>query len=743
MKAVCLFLLFILTTELSAQHLRYKDIFPLFPEMSNQELKNTLKEYISTDPNHAHANFRLAMAYEKSYKTADVLTNPQFVLANAQQAKLRFFKAKLVVDDKEVDHNNEYYFQTFKISDSKGKPAVPFNVVQKKILNGLDSADICLQRVPPIYSSFTKSVKHYDKAVKIFAAINSTFVTLNDLYLYYNQDTEKQLKDLQLNYDSAKYYFDDYLALVSSYPIPDHHQSYRIKPIETYRLDGLITSLNFLTDKIEFWDYSSWAQEIQNFINGDIRSLRRRLLEEEDKLDQSLTKIDHSNGEGIVPMKLDKQLAYTLNNFDRQSLVLALLDYKAYKQEWLLKSKSFTPDTTFSYRNAENYSALIYFDRKADTLAQVIKNRLSQDKFRKHVDFLNKYYGSLTGLQGYAAKEKTEIDNLYKNYGAQLEKEVVGLITPLLIKPEETKIIKVGKWSIPNNPVEPSQELMDKGDPLTLKKLKTVDGGFYLTGIYKADKKISNLSSFLVRVNPDGKAAWIKNFENKIDSLSKVADANNFIAGVELTKEGCAVVLQSSGTSSATKLNTFYYFNDKGDQKLKIKLKDAGYPRQLSYLEKSNSFVLVLKGTEEKNNPSINEPITIIGLNILGELQWKHVVEVTGSFTELVNLTTGSMLVGNYSLLKDHNSQELRTKSATESNPFLVMMNNQGDISGIIPIAVPESVKIFKVVKVNDTSINLIGRKETDSAETKAISPDEKLVHLMVSQNGQVIYSNL
>jgi hypothetical protein len=744
MRFVYFILLLILATELPAQHLRYKDIVPLLPDMRNQEIKNTLKEYLATDPDHPHANFRLALAYEKNYKTADVLTNPQFILANAQQAKIRFFKAKLVVDEKEVSRNNEYYFQTFRISDDKGKPAVTFSVVQKKILDGLDSADICLKKVPPIYRSFTKSVRLYDKAVKIFAAMNSNFLTLNDLLLNYNQDIEKQIKELQVNYDSAKFYFDQYLTLVGTYPIPGHHQNYRVKPIVTYRLDGLITSLNFLTDKIEFWDYASWAREIQRFVNQDILALRKRLMEEEEKIDQSLTRIDHSNGEGISPVKLDKQLAYNLNNFDHQSLALALIDYKAYKQQWMIRTKTFTADTTFSYRNAENYSSLIYFDRQADTLTQVIKDRLTSEKFRKHTDFLDKYYGNLNGLQGYLSKEKTQIDNSYKTYGAQLENEVVGFIRPPQVKADENKIIKSGKWNINNNPVEATPELLDKGDPLTLKKIKTIDGGFYLTGIYKADKKTAPISSFLMRVGPDGKAAWIKNFENKIDSLSKGPDASNFIAAIELTKEGCALALQTIGTSTNSKLNTFIYFNDKGEVKLKVKLKDTSYPRQLSYIEKSNSFVLVLKGNEEKNNSGVNDPITVIGLNILGDLLWKRLIDVTGSFTELVNLTNGNMLVGNFMTLKDHTNKERRTKAALESNPFLATINNQGDITRILPITLPQSVRIFKVVKVNDSCINLIGRRETlDSPDVKTILPDEKLVHLMVNQDGRVIYSNL
>jgi hypothetical protein len=730
-----------------AQHLRYKDIFPQLPQMTNQEIKNTLKEYILTDLDHPNANFRLALAYEKSYKTADPLTNTEYVLANAAQAKLRFFKAKQLVDEREVNRNNDYYFQTFKIADSKGKPDVPFAVVLRKITNGFDSANLFIDKIPAIHKHFSKSVNFYDKAVKTFAAINSSFLTLNDLYMDCNETTLGQLNDLQNFYDSATSSFDRYLVLVSEFPVTQHRQKYGVKPIVTYRLDGLLTNLNFLTNKVELWDYASWAKQIKSFVNTEVQSLRKRLVDEEEKLDKSLALIDQSTGEGIIPVKVDKQLTYNLNNYDRQSLVLALFNYKAFKQQWLLKTKVFTPDTTVSYRNAENYSAFIYLNRSADTLLNSVKTRLTLEKIHKHNDFLLKYYGNQNGIETYHSKEKELIGDKFKDYTSHLRSEIIGLMSPPTIESKSLsdKIIRLGKWTVPTVVSTINQELIDKGDPITLRSIKNFDGGICLSGIYKADKKSSSLSSFVMRINPDGKAAWIKNFEYKIDTLSKMPDANNFIASIDLTKDGCALVVHTSGNLQAGHFNTFVYFNDKGEEKLRVKLKESSYPRQLSYIEKSNSFILVLKGSEEKNNYATSEPMTIIGINILGDITWKRSVDLAGVFTEMINLVDGNMVIGSFMIIKDLNNREHRTKiSSFESNPYIIKFDNQGDLQNIIPVSVPRSVRIIKVLKVNDNSINLIGKEETlDSTGANTISADGKFVHVMINQYGQTIYSNL
>ena len=380
------FIFIAFSTLAIAQNIRYKDLAPTFEGMGAEELKNSLKEYLAQDLDHPNANFRLALLYESNYKTADVLTRYQYVLANAQQAKLRYTKSKQLVDEREVNRNDEYYFPIFKTYDAKGKPNVEFALVSKKITNGIDSATLMINKIPPIYQSFTRSVNFYDNAVKLFSTVNNEYLSLDDVYLYFDADLEKKLGTLKQNYDSARFYFDRYLELTKAFPIPYHKQKYHIKPIVTYRLDVLITRMNFLTNDVEFWDYGAWVDFIHKSVSGEITSLRTRLNQNEARLDDNLTKIAASNGEGVAAIALDKQLVFNLNNYDKQSLVLSILDYKILKQDWLLKTKTFIPDTINLDRNATIYSLLIYSNLSADTLINTVRDRATKEKIKKHSD---------------------------------------------------------------------------------------------------------------------------------------------------------------------------------------------------------------------------------------------------------------------------------------------------------------------------------------------------------------------
>ncbi|MGC4021218.1 MAG: hypothetical protein QM734_04385 [Cyclobacteriaceae bacterium] len=729
----------------NAQRMKFKELFPLMASMNNEELRNSLKEFLAEEKDHPNANFRMALVYEKNYKQTDPLTNYEYVLANAEQAKLRFIKAKQLIDEREVKKNNDYYFPVFKIADVKGEPAVPFAVVSAKLKNGLDSAELFIKKLPPIYTSFTKSVNFYDRAVKNFAYVNSRFLSLDDMYLFYDETLDKQLEELRLAYDSAKSSFDRYLQLIKEYPIPQHHQRYEVKPIVTYRLDGLTTSINFLTDKILFWDYETWVNEVRKSVHGPVSALRNNLNQTEDKIDKTLSQIKESvSGAGIAPVKIDKQLIFNLNNYDKQSLALALLQYKAFKQNWQIQAKSFRADTVFSDRNAEAYSAMIYANRSADTLATEIKERISDDKFGKHKEFFLKYYGTKDGLTKYYSTEKSEVDKTFKDYTNSLQAEVTGLAVSISNAKIENKVLRFGNRNVSLQITVPTKELLNKNEPITLVNKKNPDGSIYLSGIYKADKKLDCKYSFLAKVNPDGKPAWIKNFEFKIDSLSKVPDASNFVSAIELTREGCAVIIHTIDSVRKITQNTLNYFNDKGDEKVKVKLKENDYPRKLNYIEKTNSFILILKGLDVKDDYTTSEPLVAMGINALGDVIWLRKIELAGSFNDIVNLSDGNLLVGNFMILKDQNGKEYRTQVAKkESNPFLVLFNNQGDIIKILPVASTRSTLVLRTIKVNDTSINLLGVEgPIDVLDAKTLSVDDKNIHMMFNKSGQKIYSN-
>jgi hypothetical protein len=737
-------LIYILTAlTASAQRLKYRDLFILLPGLSNEQQKNQLKEYLTDDLDHPNANFRLALLYEANYKKSDPLTEYNFVIANAEQSKTRFFKSKQVVTDKEVDRNVEYYAPIFKTFDAKGKPFVAYPIVSSKINSGLDSATIFLAKVPEIYKNFTKSVNHYDQATKLFARISEEFTSLENLYLLYDADVDKRFTQLKTNYDSSIFFLENYLRLIKEYPIHGHSQKYKVKPIATYRLDGLITRMNFLTNSVDLWDYGTWVDNVRKKVKGDVEDLRLKISKTNETLETTLKQIAISPAGNLpTPSKIDKQLIFNLNNLDRQSVALSILEYKQFKQEWDILHRGKQLDTSLSVRNAEVFTNLIYANRRADTLLQELKSHVSTTKVNKHRDFVIHAFGGQPGLEKYVTTERQFIVNAFNEYGNELRANLLGSAVADPVFTNKENSIKTVRGSVSLLVQTPTPELLDQGVLVTLFNRKNPDGSAYLAGIFK-DKKKNIINSYLMRLNSDGKTAWLKDYSLSIDS-AVVADANTFLGPVVLTQEGCAFIARSEHTTRGDQANTFLYINEKGEERLRKRIKENNFPRTMVYSEKSNAFILSLKGNAKNQNFAAAEPITTLSINVLGEIIWKKEVQLTGTLVDLVPVIDGYLLAGNFLVMKDHTGTEVRTKvSSNQCSPYVVKLSERGDVITSQPFLTPESFYLKRIVKVNDNSVNLLGYSEkVDAGMAKTFSGSDKMIHIMTNRTGQLICSD-
>jgi len=722
---------------------KYSELIPLLPGMSPDQQKHAIKSFLADEREHPNANFRLALLYEKNYRTADPLVNYTFALANAAEAILYLNKAKILCDAREVSRNNEQYWPVFKTLDAKGKPDVPFALVAGKLQRGYDSAEAFVKNIPPIYSAFTKSVNQYDQAVKLFASINSRYASLEDIYLLFNPALKEEMDRLKMHYDSCLTYLDHYLALTKAYPLSGYRHAYKTVPIQTYRLDGLTTSINFLTNEIKLWNYADWVTRIYAHENGHVADLRK-------SIDQAYEKITRNNrtlaalpyGQTASVEKLEKALVFNLSNIDRQSVVLPLLYYESFRQEWLSELKAREPDSVPSRRNSARYSDLIYLNRKADTLVRNIQDAIKPLAADKHKEFVGRIFGSTAGLEKFAREQQAEVDKTFTEYASRLREGVLADTAHYERWVTKDNVFRSPKGAITVSLAEQAvtPEALETGMPITLFNRKNPDGSAYLAGLYTPDKKKNVTFAFLLRINPDGREAWFKNFNVPVDSAS-VNDSHTYLGPVVPTQEGCALLLRSEHRTNPVSLNTFMYLTEKGDIKTNQKLRDVFFPRHILYSERNNSFVVTLKGTAREENISTPEKLVLLQLNVLGEMLWKREIEMTGMFTDVLPLIDGYLVVGNYLIIRDPANRELRTKVAQlEGSPFIARLSDRGEYQKLETVSPGNALFVQRAVKINDNSINLIAfRERLDVAKNKLFTGADGPVHILTNKNAQVV----
>lgn len=110
------------------QSVKYKDIAPIIETTSDEYALSVLKEFIVTNLDHPAANLKIATLYLKQAQETDPLIEFTKMQALAEEAKQRLFKASLVIDDKEVKKNEDFYLW---VAQLKQQPVANYEIVHQ------------------------------------------------------------------------------------------------------------------------------------------------------------------------------------------------------------------------------------------------------------------------------------------------------------------------------------------------------------------------------------------------------------------------------------------------------------------------------------------------------------------------------------------------------------------------------------------------------------------------------------
>lgn len=708
---------------------RYRDIYPEIANTTNDETALSLiKTYMVEDLDHPNANLRLALIYENRYQNADPLTQFERTIANAQEAALRFIKAKTLIDDKEVKKNSGWYAEFSSGVDSRGRAVVEFSAVSSKIQHGYDSSRLLTQKLPPIYDAFTESVDFYDQAIKIFAEINGKYTSYDKLLLLFDKDLNQKLETLKVKYDSSLFYLDKYISLIDEYPIKGYNQSYSIDSIKTYRLEGLLTSPNFLTNNITIWNYKAWANKVQNDVNSDIVDLREKLNQAEIALNSSLKVIeDQSYNENFNPHIIDKKLEFDLRKFDNESLPVALLKYKEFKQDLLLKNNATLDFDSALSSDLKNvyFGELIYLTNDADSLLNIASSRVEDETFQKYPDYFNSHYGSKATLTTYLGDEKNLSKRLLTKSVEKLRENILGELSTTA---GQNEFYTYRRLKIPAS-IESVNIDSIKNDFHSTHEVQSADGSKYVGGVVKSSRAPNPVKTSIIKVDENEKVAWYKEFELLESSRES---QTNLLGNLTITPEGCALAIHTYDIDSV--VNHVIYLDENGEEIFNVKLETKSIPRLSQYTESNSSLLLSFKGDAPEQSLKNQETLDLVSINLIGDVLWQKKFEYSGNIESLITTSDGFMVLGNFSSITNTNGQRVVTKiNEGQTNAFAARFDPQGNGLSIATFNSNEKYKINKVVKINDSVINLMGYKD----------PSGRSIHLIINKYNRVIYSDL
>lgn len=736
LKFVLIFAVTSVVISVQGQRVKYKDLYPRLTGLDEDKAITVLNEYLFNDRDHPNANLRLALLYARKYKETDVLKEHLRALEYAKRTKLMFVKAKALVDEKEVKKNKNYFTN---VIDTIFEKKIDFSLIANRMNNEYFYVNAFLEKLPPIYDNFTKSVISYNRAKILYDGIIRKYRSMKELYLLFDESLDQQLSALKQSYDSTLIYLNNYRALTKEYNI-GYNQVYVVRKIKTYRLDGLITQPNFLVEQIELWNYGQWVDDIHSMMSSAIADLRKDLANNENLLNKSLATISQSNTlEATGFVKVDKELIFNLNKYDYLNPLVPLLQYKQNKQDFILKERFLNSLDTLSTIGLNGrltyFTEMLYETKAADSSLSEIKKRINKEQIKRHEDFLKKYYNGVEGLENYLSAEKNYIKNLFTSV---VEKVRTSVIPELKTSDSLKSKIQYKRHALPLYVVDnPYNSILINEFRTTHVKLNS-DNSMYIAGVNILDKKINNVEVFVAKISPGKKIEWIKNYDVEIDSAG--ADANHKVGAMEVTKEGCVLVINSFGFDSATVVNSFVYLDEKGSEIITKRLETDFFPRFINYDENSSSFVLTFWG--EELNTSIEEKyyMTAINLTSGGEQLWTSQFSMAGQINNVINLHDGYAFFGNFTYLKDQEGKEYKVNVGEGStNPFMAKIDFKGNVKKVMPISRNTSLYFTDLYKVNDKNISLFGELGNLYQEQVSSNP----FFIITNSKLEIIYSSL
>lgn len=619
------------------QEIRYEDLYKSLPSLQPQQAFSRFAAFQAQDPHFANTYVQLGDLSEKVFRSADPIRDYEMVTYWISNAVLYYGIFPAYAKSSEARSSREYYANIpIPAADKKVQTEEILAYITTRIQackNFQDSLD-------KTFLALTNSKNSYNKCIEIFNDINNRYSSYNEALLKANPAFFALMDSLKANNNRCLKNFETYKGLTKTFPLKGYYQTYTLKPIETFRLDGIANS-DFLLNKIALWDFDKWIENFNSVYSSDIVKLRTEVASiwktMENTKQYIKTKADVS--QDTLP-KVDELFLFRLGKYDGNSLVRELFDYLSARQDYLVLQKSATNSAKDSAsallgKKLRYYYKLSQQLELANNKRTKFESSINTEKVDRFYDFFSQNFKGEVGLKQYAQQEGVQLkqdfnhglDNLYaylENEKASASKQgyssgTKGNTIPLFVVADSLQEqINAGYIT--------TSVSYEKGVPT------------YVCG--KLKKTNGKVTAFVAKVSQGKNISWVKEVTNK---ELKEHEANHAMF-VQSISGGCIALV--AGTTGGTQYSSLVRFNDKGLEVLNKPMVHQA-PASLQFDDITQEYTMIF-GQKEQPTASKFEELTLCIADSAGLLKVNHVIPVSGNPVNIVKRTDGYILFANY-----------------------------------------------------------------------------------------------
>lgn len=719
--AVIMFVLFQIEKGYS-QPTDYDDFYKIINTIPDEKVFGKLMVYQRQDPYFANTYMQLGIVTHRLMLKADPLKQYEEAMKWADYGTLYLSLYTHYITENESRSNREFYANVPLVkTDNKftNQDLIQFAKDKSKKI------EIYRDSLRLVYKTLQKSKEIYGKSIELYKDLNNRFKNQNEAWLQTNDKVVEETKQLKQLFDSTVFYFNLYSDFIKIFPLKDYHQKYTLKPIKTFRLDGL-TNSNFLAQEFEIWDFGAWVNEYLSVYNTDIIPLRQEI----DKINQWYTNNEQALLERTIDAKnipqsiYDEKFIFKLGKYDNNSLVRELLAYRNSKYKFLLEfndplNSPADNQVDILPRKARYYEQLKETKLISDSLLIVFESAISPERINRFSDFFNGSYGGEKGLMGYTNQQKDELNKILTNsfnnlkYFLKFQKEAYNNIAFTKYKTDSIPTFIV--TSDYTGRYRTNEVFRSSGKPQ------------YLAGM---DISKNTASPFIAYLDKNKMVKWYKQAEKPI-TIAKDATTPVFTK-IKGFSNGCMGIYSKI---SPEIVNTLVKLDSTGKELLRSVLPVKSYPVYLNYDDINQKTLLAFKGSNSTKSEEL-EQLTIIRTDSIGGIKWKNEFFLAGNIIDIVKTEGDYQVFLNYKSYIIQGNPSAPNPTGAQWGVLIVNIDDSGVIKNIVPVIQPYSYYVTDIIKLSGQSICLIGYKSIFG------DIDSPLYFSITNSNGKIVYSN-
>jgi hypothetical protein len=708
------------------------DFDDLFESMkSNDRFSNVLhlRYYQKEKPEHAIAYYLLGDAFDKYMRETDPLKY-FFNLNNYyQQANTCYGLAKGKLDQKQARADREY-FGEIKILDGDRK--VDYEDIIFEIEKRLKSLEDYYQNASKVNDFYVRFVNKYNECLFGFRNILGYYPYYKDLCLLANPAQIKSIEKIGANFEESLSYFNSYSAACKTLPYFSKIPVSKLKPIITYRLEGLVES-DYSAPLVELWDYKTWANDFVNVIDKDIKTIRDELISTDTKLDAQIKKLQENEfySDELNVFKSDERFKFLIGKYDYNSLSNKLLNYKESKIDFLKFSRSKINDpmdTTETYliNRLTFYKDLALKLNALNSEASDLEKSVTIAGVEKYNDFYETRY---QGMDRFIRWCNAERFNNTKTFNKNLKN------LDLFLKREEEKYDYKGIDAVYLTKklalgVQHQNDALKPDQLITQKFMPFAKSTYYLSGIEVGKDSLAH--PFIAQADTSRNVRWFvsPHFQKEKDEKSSVV-----VSEMKLLDDSTLLILFHKQHKSPTGLKFQNYvakYDWKGKELSRMLIDTLGVPQFFYYDDISDEYFLATKQDLNKDTNNGMEQLNCHLLAGNGDEKWIKQFSIKGNLVDVVLTNSNYFVFVNASNF--FNRTDFQFDGKGETSALGIYINHDGSIKGHHQFNCEGGLVLSSVLKVNSNNLSLIGKHNPKIKNEN--------VFLLISPDGEIVFKN-